>query len=859
MILRDKLDKCLASKPDNHILPFFWQHGEDDETILEELRRIADSGVGALCVESRPHEGFARDPWWDDMKLILNESAKLGLDVWVLDDKYFPTGFCNGAVKERFPELGKRGITEKHIDVRGPVKDGCVILDGWADEGDSFVAAVACKRGDKAEELTGECLDITENVHDGLIFFDVPEGVWRVFLLFERPVKDGRVDFTNPQSVDLMFSEIYEPHFKKLGKYFGNTFKGFFSDEPFLMDKGSLPKYGETKSHGVYPWNEYIKNEVITRYGKDWLLHLPSLWFTMEGVTPKYRVAYMDGVTTLYKTNFCDRVGDWCREHGVEYIGHIVEDYDQHSNMGSGGHYFRSLDGQDMAGVDVVLCQIVPGMTEHANACPCWYDTADPDFFHFSLAKLASSHSDIQPLKKGRAMCEIFGAYGWAEGLKMMKWLADHMLVRGMNYFVPHAFSAKFPDEVPPQFTGAGHNAEFRYFKILMEYMNRVSTMLDTGRHICSAAILYHAEAEWTGGDYMKFYEPARRLTENNIDFDIVPVDYLLNATANDGKMVISGNFFDCFIVPYSEYLPEKALFKLKELSENGVDVVFVDSVTDKTAEGKGIELHGEHVFCCELSSLSEWMSNRRYYDVKTDKQEKYLRFYHRRAGEEDVYMLTNEGIDATIRTGITFGAFKGGKYVRYFPLENKAYSETSCDGHITVTLKPYESVIFVFGSDVCGLDAIEEYETGKTVNISGKWNLSFCTAEEYPSFREVREIDELENVTSPKNYPRFGGFMKYEKRFKLSVVPGTGYSIDLGYVGETAEVTVNGKYCGTSIVPPYVFDVTDSVKEGENELCVVVSNHLGYEQRDLCSKYLLMEPSGLLGPVILSERKSKK
>ena len=100
---------------------------------------------------------------------------------------------------------------------------------------------------------------------------------------------------------------------------------------------------------------------------------------------------------------------------------------------------------------------------------------------------------------------------------------------------------------------------------------------------------------------------------------------------------------------------------------------------------------------------------------------------------------------------------------------------------------------------------------------------------------------------------------MKYEKRFKLSVVPGTGYSIDLGYVGETAEVTVNGKYCGTSIVPPYVFDVTDSVKEGENELCVVVSNHLGYEQRDLCSKYLLMEPSGLLGPVILSERKSKK
>ncbi len=859
MILRDKLDKCLTSKPDNHLLPFFWQHGEDDETILEELHRIADSGAGALCVESRPHDGFARDPWWDDMRLILEESTKLGLDVWVLDDKYFPTGFCNGAVKERFPDLGKRGITEKHIDVKGPVKDGCVILEGWADDDDIFIAAVACKRGDKDEELTGECFDITDKVRDGLIWFDVPEGVWRVFLLFERPVKDGRVDFTNPASVDLMFSEIYEPHFEKLGKYFGNTFKGFFSDEPFLMDKGSLPKNGKTKSHGVYPWNEHIKKEVIARYGKDWLVHLPSLWFTMNGVTPRYRVAYMDGVTTLYKTNFCDRVGDWCRAHGVEYIGHIVEDYDQHSNMGSGGHYFRSLDGQDMAGVDVVLCQIVPGMTEHANVCPCWYDTADPDFFHFSLAKLAASHADIQPLKKGRAMCEIFGAYGWAEGLKTMKWLADHMLVRGMNYFVPHAFSAKFPDEVPPQFTGAGHNAEFRYFRILMEYMNRVSTMLDTGRHICSAAILYHAEAEWTGGDYMKFYEPARHLTENNIDFDIVSADYLLTAVSNNGKLELSGNLFDCFIVPYSEYLPEKVLLKLKDLSENGVDVVFVGGMTEMTVEGDCFDLRGDHVYCCELSSLSRWMRERGYCDVSAENEEKYLRFYHRRVGEEDVYMLTNEGIDAAIRTEIVFKEFKGGKYVRYSPLENKAYACSCEKGKICVSLDPYESVIFIFGTDVSGLDAPEEFKTVKAFPVEGDWNFSVCTAEEYPSFRGGAVLSELENVTSPKNDPRFGGFMKYEIKFDVSVIPERRYYLDLGFVGETAEVAVNGKNCGSSIVPPYVFDVTDALRNGENELCVVVSNHLGYEQRDLCSKYLLMEPSGLLGPVILTEREILK
>ena len=58
-----------------------------------------------------------------------------------------------------------------------------------------------------------------------------------------------------------------------------------------------------------------------------------------------------------------------------------------------------------------------------------------------------------------------------------MKWLLDHMLVNGINYFVPHAFSMKdFPDpDCPPHFYARGMNPQFPYFKNLMEYCNRVS------------------------------------------------------------------------------------------------------------------------------------------------------------------------------------------------------------------------------------------------------------------------------------------------------------------------------------------------------------------------------------------------
>ena len=84
------------------------------------------------------------------------------------------------------------------------------------------------------------------------------------------------------------------------------------------------------------------------------------------------------------------------------------------------------------------------------------------EFFHYYLGKLASSLAHIDEKKKGRAMCEIFGAYGWAEGTKIMKYLMDHMLVRGINYYVPHAFSPKPNDtDCSPNFYDTGKNPPY--------------------------------------------------------------------------------------------------------------------------------------------------------------------------------------------------------------------------------------------------------------------------------------------------------------------------------------------------------------------------------------------------------------
>ena len=49
------IEALLNGKADAHILPFFWQHGEDEATLREMMAAIHGANCRAVCVESRPH------------------------------------------------------------------------------------------------------------------------------------------------------------------------------------------------------------------------------------------------------------------------------------------------------------------------------------------------------------------------------------------------------------------------------------------------------------------------------------------------------------------------------------------------------------------------------------------------------------------------------------------------------------------------------------------------------------------------------------------------------------------------------------------------------------------------------------
>ena len=101
--------------------------------------------------------------------------------------------------------------------------------------------------------------------------------------------------------------------------------------------------------------------------------------------------------------------------------------------------------------------------------------------------------------------------------------------------------------------------------------------------------------------------------------------------------------------------------------------------------------------------------------------------------------------------------------------------------------------------------------------------------------------------ITGRDEIPHFSGHVKYEAEFETEAGKAL---LDLGYVGEVAELYINDKFVGEKLFPPYRFDISGFLKDGKNKMMVIVSNHNGFAVRDRFSKYLLFEPSGLLGPV---------
>ena len=859
--MNSKIEKLLNNQGENYILPFFWQHGEDESTLRHYMSVIYNSNIRAVCVESRPHPDFCGPRWWHDMDIILDEARKRGMKVWILDDSHFPTGYANGALKDAPLELHRQSIVCRVLDCdrKRRIKIIRKMLAHPLPPKKTTIEIAMALRSKKSQpkfdddQLLGvyamrldcegqpEIIDLTTQIKNGGIDWGVPEGKWRIYLLHLSRNFGPHRDYINmmdPESCRLLINAVYEPHYARYKDDFGTTIAGFFSDEPELGN-GHLYQFGNILGTDQdLPWSRPLEEQLKQSMGEDFPRLLPMLWESQGDASTiaRVRYAYMDAVTRLVETSFSHQLGTWCVDHGVEYIGHVIEDNNQHARTGSSlGHFFRGLAGQHMAGVDVVSRQILPQGEDKIEKD--FFGPKDNEFFHFALAKLGASHAAIDPIKQGRAMCEIFGNYGWSEGVRLEKYLADHFLVRGINYYVPHAFSPKaFPDpDCPPHFYAHGHNPQYRHFGYLMAYMNRVCELISDGRRVTSAAILYHGEAEWTG-KCMLTQKPARLLAEHQIDFDILPQDVFLEReryrTETGKTLQVNGNSYSVLIVPTAQFVTAAFARAIVELQENGCPILFMDALPEGICDCQ--DPSQEQVLLNKLQackvvplvSLIENLKAYQLYDHSITPASRWIRSLHYRYAEgSELYFFINEGTDVyqgTVRLP------SSGPCYAYNAWDNRletASAQPDGEGtRVEVEVEPLKSLLIVFDPGASGAVTTEPVKAkGERIMLNDGWTRSICSGIAYPNFQKPKVVNLPDRLAQEQ--PKFSGFVRYEKQFALDTTGNV--TLEITDAHEGVEVFVNTKSVGIQIAPPFRFDISGLVKEGENTLRIEVATTL--------------------------------
>ena len=899
-----QLAQVLQGETDNYILPFLWIRGEAEEVLVEEVEKIHQAGIGAFCVESRPHAEFCREGWWADLDILLREAKKRSMKVWILDDKHYPTGTANDSLS-RHPKARPWLLAEQHLDVAGPFVGACLLAgkgECLQDEDHRLLKVLAYPRSGVGEGMLPEPLDLTGQVKGELLYWEVPQGVFRIVMIFltRRGEMAGHISMIDADSAGIMIEEVYEPHYQRYKEEFGKTIAGFFSDEPGFFNQmleGTTGFYEhKLGTPGLaLPWRTDLLPLLSEKLGEEFVEEfLPALWFDLGEITAKIRQAYMDTITGLYRDCFTRQMGDWCREHGVRYIGHVVEDNNCHARLFQGaGHYFRALDGQDMAGVDVVLHQLLPGFGGMSHTSSA--GLADGEFFEFVLAKLAGSMASLNERMQGRALCELYGAYGWAEGLPFMKWMMDHMLVRGINHFVPHAFSPAYPDaDCPPHFYGRGHNPWYEHFHVLMEYTNKMSHLLWGGRPVVPAAVLYHAEAEWSGGKYQLMQEPCRSLAEHQIDYHIVPGEYLAEAVCSEGRIRMKGMAYQCLVVPWAELWPASFLADLARLACEGAAVFFVDGLPRRGVETvysggsvcggvetaysggsicggveknrkasqilaekgqkaleilaekgqKALEILAEKGRICALQDLPEILWEDGISDIRMEPEIRALRYFHTVREGSHFYMFFNEGL-MPVETKVTFSTGQT-SCVLLDLMSGECFGRSLEGGRLLLALEPSQSVVAVFDAEMRLPVEPEAEIVEETVLETFRIDLQRTGEQEFETYRMKSGLFDL---TGPEGIPDFAGKIRYRARMEGK----RGRAVlELGAVGETAAVWLNGQALGVRICRPYRFRLDQALQDGENELEIQVINSPAYFERDGLSKKMMLSASGLLGPVKL-------
>lgn len=252
-----------------------------EKECFDYLKMLNDNGIEQVMLY--PRSGcdieYLSDEWFETVGYFIESAEKLGLAVWLYDDFNWPSGDAKGRVSaiEKF--------RSKTIYTEG-----------------ENIGLISCNSRHSAG-IFGES------------FFP---------------------DLLSEEAVEYFIKLTHEQYYKHFDRYFGNTIKGIFSDEPsfaYSCEDARLPYYNGIEADykdifGREYYNDLHNDPVMFKTG------------TMKLVSQRFEKCYVD------------KIASWCEAHNIFMTGHLMCDSHPISGAKFNGNLLKNLSRFTLPGID---------------------------------------------------------------------------------------------------------------------------------------------------------------------------------------------------------------------------------------------------------------------------------------------------------------------------------------------------------------------------------------------------------------------------------------------------------------------------------------------------------------------------
>lgn len=704
-----------------------------------------------------------------------------------------------------------------------------------------------------------QVIDLTDSVQGGVLSWNVPEGNWKVLRMGYSLT--GHRNGPAPEEATGLEVDKLDPD--ALTRYYHTYLDMYRQATGGLLGKRGI-QYLLTDSYeaGCQNWTPRMAEAFRQRRGYDLTPWLPVLTGEIVGSVEQSEAFLWDWNVTiaeLYAQSY-NHIDDILQEYGIR--GRYSESHE------CGRAYVAD-------GMDIKQHAAVP-------MAACWIDAGSPTMAATDIRESASvAHIYGQNLVAAESLTAHgtdVSAYRYSPG--SLKGTADWEMANGLNRFVIHESAHQPLDSV---FPGLGLGPYGQWFnrhetwaseaRTWMDYLARSCYMLQQGRAVADILVYYGEDSNACAiyGFDMPGVPPGFNYDYANpqVVTGLLKVkDGKIRAGEMEYKVLYLGRNVQRMSVP--------VLRALVQLAQKGAPICGHTpggpaSLTDDAGEWQSLlaelkacpNVHlevpiGDVAQVCSLEP-----------DVQYPQGED-IRFVHRRSECADIYWI-NKPSDAYQSLRVSFR--QTGRRPRVWHpetgrTEDAAYTMRDGRTEVTLSLVPDDAVFVVFGekTDLAEF-SVPDTASRQLCQVDGPWQVTFQPRRGAPAGATFPSLVSYTDSSDP-GIRYFSGRAVYTNTFSVGELPEGRIVIDLGDVRELARVRLNGQDCGLVWKKPFRADITDAIRQGENQLEITVINTwvnrlIGDQQPDcprritytsypFYKQYSQLRSAGLLGPVFI-------